>query len=145
MGSRSRKVPAFWQSQNVSSGYALPHLWSSIITKLNGFVIDKNPGPDKPRPCCTWSPQGYLLCQLTNLTRRLVKVFDVLYIKLAGGAGGVVLTNKTLSVRLGVLKDESPEMRLFKPVPGRLEFATSRIGRSVEDVEEFLKEIVEER
>lgn len=76
---------------------------------------------------------------------RKVKVFDVLYIKLAGAAGGVVLTNKTLSVRLGVLKDPSPEMRLFTPVPGRLEFASSRVGKTVEDVEDFLREVIEER
>lgn len=57
----------------------------------------------------------------------------------------MVLTNKTLNVRLGVLEDQKPEMKLFTPIPGRLEFATRRIGKTVEDVDGFLKEIVEER
>ncbi|KAF8325377.1 ATP dependent DNA ligase domain-containing protein, partial [Cantharellus anzutake] len=89
--------------------------------KLKTSALDKSNDPDKPRPC--------------------FKIFDLLYINLEGARAPTLLTRKTLNVRLQTLKN----LGLFKEVPGRLEFVTQRVGKTAEDVESFLEDIVEER
>lgn len=70
-----------------------------------------------------------------------VKVFDILYINLAGARAPTLLTRKTLNVRLQTLKG----LGLFREVPGRFEFVAQRVGKTAEDVEHFLQEIIEVR
>ncbi|KAF9517980.1 hypothetical protein BS47DRAFT_1290225 [Hydnum rufescens UP504] len=100
-------------------------VWDPVIERYLPFghlktsALDKDPGPDKPRPC--------------------FKVFDILYINLMGST--TLLTNKTLNVRLNTLKN----LGLFHTVDGRLEFALQRIGKDATDVETFLQEVVEDR
>ena len=80
----------------------------------------------------------------------LVKIFDVLYVRVGNAAEPKILTNNTLSVRLGVLKNDmvglnGEHFKLFREVPGRLEFALQKPGYNAQDVEQFLTEVVEER
>lgn len=74
----------------------------------------------------------------------------MLYIRAGNAAEPKILTNNTLSVRLGVLKDDmigsnGERFKLFREVPGRLEFALQKPGFTAQDVEQFLTEVVEER
>lgn len=60
------------------------------------------------------------------------------------------MTNKSLAVRLGVLRDDQTgpngqSFKLFREIPGRLEFALQRSGHDLNDVQQFLQEVVEER
>lgn len=75
-----------------------------------------------------------------------VKIFDILYVKLAAngdekGVAGRVLTGLAARQRLHILKN----LGLFQEVAGRFEFVMEKKGRTVADVEEFLKNVVEER
>ncbi|KAF8315325.1 ATP-dependent DNA ligase [Clavulina sp. PMI_390] len=111
-------------------------VWDPEVEKYLPFgnlktsALDKTPGPGRPHPC--------------------FKIFDVLYLKLKGAKNPTILTERTLAVRLGALKDEitgpnGKRTRLFREIPGRLEFALQRIGKTQKDVEAFLQEVVEER
>jgi hypothetical protein len=102
-------------------------------------ILDKDPGPDKPRPCCEFLILRNPRFIQFNQASRSVKVFDILYINLMGTT--TLLTNKTLNVRLNTLKN----LGLFHTVDGRLEFALQRIGKNATDVETFLQEVVEDR
>lgn len=73
-----------------------------------------------------------------------------MYIRAGGALDPKILTNRTLGVRLGVLKEEidgpnGQRFKLFRDVPGRLEFALQKPGFDINDVEQFLQEVVEER
>ncbi|KAG9008171.1 DNA ligase (ATP) [Tulasnella sp. JGI-2019a] len=88
------------------------------VLKTAALEAIRSGNEDAPRPC--------------------FKIFDILYMKSSNGKE-TLLTEYPLQSRKKTIQ------QLFHELPGRFEFAISRVGKTVQDVESLLQEVVESR
>ena len=103
---------------------------------LDGEMLAWDPITRRTRPFGTLKSAALDLSQNPYKARPVFKIFDVLYAK-AKGQPAMNLLSKKVSARKEFIR------RFIKQEGGRLEWAEFRYGKTVEDIRNYVEEVLE--
>lgn len=143
--SRKGKDYTYLYGANIGEGALTPYIQEAFDQRVSDVILDGE--------MVVWDPNlekycnfGYLKTAALDTIktggqdapRPCYKIFDILYMRSSSGKE-TMMTEMPLKNRQKTIKS------LFYEIPGRFEFAISRPGKTVQDVEKLLHEIVESR
>ncbi|KAG8877921.1 DNA ligase (ATP) [Tulasnella sp. 331] len=143
--SRKGKDYTYLYGATVGEGALTPWIQDAFDERITDVILDGE--------MVVWDPSLEKYCDFGALKtaaleairsgkddapRPCFKIFDILYMKSNSG-------KETLLTEIPLKNRKKTLHALFRELPGRFEFAISRIGKTVQDVENLLQEVVESR
>ncbi|KAG8950113.1 DNA ligase (ATP) [Tulasnella sp. 424] len=143
--SRKGKDYTYLYGANIGEGALTPYIQEAFDQRVADVILDGE--------MVVWDPNlekycnfGYLKTAALDTIRTggedaprpCYKIFDILYMKSSSG-------KETLMTEMPLKNRQKTIKSLFYEIPGRFEFAISRPGKTVQDVEKLLNEVVESR